>query len=159
MTTQATRLLDAQTVLVGWINHSATDCYEHSRSSGDFINLGTDLDASCSFVLVASHPGHSDAVTVTLELAPLLADGTAGSSSDPLRCSDSQRCPLGFGCQFLPSPCGDWVLGISQPLPLNTTCLLEGSVLEVTLHRCGGPGGHAGDKEILVLSPDRALQL
>ncbi len=56
MTTQATRLLDAQTVLVGWINHSATDCYEHSRSSGDVINLGTDLDASCSFVLVASHP-------------------------------------------------------------------------------------------------------
>ncbi len=79
MTTQATRLLDAQTVLVGWINHSATDCYEHSRSSGDVINLGTDLDASCSFVLVASHAGHSDAVTVTLELAPLLADGTAGS--------------------------------------------------------------------------------
>ena len=79
MTTQATRLLDAQTVLVGWINHSATDCYEHSRSSGDVINLGTDLDASCSFVLVASHPGHSEAVTVTLELAPLLADGTAGS--------------------------------------------------------------------------------
>jgi hypothetical protein len=30
-------------------------------------------------VLVASHPGHSEAVTVTLELAPLLADGTAGS--------------------------------------------------------------------------------
>jgi hypothetical protein len=84
MTTQATRLLDAQTVLVGWINHSATDCYEHSRSSGDVINLGTDLDASCSFVLVASHPGHSDAVTVTLELAPLLADGTAGSWILPL---------------------------------------------------------------------------
>ena len=34
MTSQATRLLDAQTVLVGWINHSATDCYEHIRSSG-----------------------------------------------------------------------------------------------------------------------------
>ncbi len=66
-------------MFVGWINHSATDCYEHSRSSGDVINLATDLDASCSFVLVASHPGHSDAVTVTLELAPLLTDGTAGS--------------------------------------------------------------------------------
>jgi hypothetical protein len=79
MTSQATRLLDAQTVLVGWINHSATDCYEHSRSSGDVVNLGTDLEASSSFVLVASHPGHSEAVTVTLELAPLLADGTAGS--------------------------------------------------------------------------------
>jgi hypothetical protein len=37
------------------------------------VNLGTDLDASSSFVLVASHPGHSKAVTVTLELAPLLA--------------------------------------------------------------------------------------
>ena len=43
------------------------------------MNLGTDLDATSSFVLVASHPGHSEAVTVTLELAPLLADGTAGS--------------------------------------------------------------------------------
>ncbi|MCP9826695.1 hypothetical protein KBY78_15090, partial [Synechococcus sp. EJ6-Ellesmere] len=73
MTSQATRLLDAQTVLVGWINHSATDCYEHTRSSGDVVNLGTDLDAASSFVLVASHPGHSEAVTVTLELAPLLA--------------------------------------------------------------------------------------
>ena len=72
MTTQATRLLDAQTVLVGWINHSATDCYEHIRSSGDVVNLGTDLDATSAFVLVASHPGHSEAVTVTLELAPLL---------------------------------------------------------------------------------------
>ena len=79
MTSQATRLLDAQTVLVGWINHSATDCYEHTRSSGDVVNLGTDLDATSSFVLVASHPGHSGAVTVTLELAPLLADGNAGS--------------------------------------------------------------------------------
>jgi hypothetical protein len=79
MTSQATRLLDAQTVLVGWINHSATDCYENSRSSGDVVNLGTDLDATASFVLVASHPGHREAVTVTLELAPLLADGTPGS--------------------------------------------------------------------------------
>ena len=79
MTSQATRLLDAQTVLVGWINHSATDCYEHIRSSGDVVNLGTDLEATSSFVLVASHPGHSEAVTVTLELAPLLADGTAGT--------------------------------------------------------------------------------
>jgi len=79
MTAQATRLLDAQTVLVGWINHSATDCYEHSRSSGDVVNLGTDLDSTSTFVLVASHPGHSEAVTVTLELAPLLDDGSAGS--------------------------------------------------------------------------------
>jgi len=79
MTSHATRLLDAQTVLVGWINHSATDCYEHTRNSGDVVNLGTDLDAASSFVLVASHAGHSEAVTVTLELAPLLADGTAGS--------------------------------------------------------------------------------
>lgn len=78
MTSQATRLLDAQTVLVGWINHSATDCTERSRSSGDVVNLGTNLDATASFVLVASHPGHSEAVTVTLELAPLLADGNAG---------------------------------------------------------------------------------
>jgi hypothetical protein len=66
-------------VLVGWINHSATDCYEHSRNSGDVVNLGTDLDATGCFVVVASHPGHSEAVTVTLELAPLLDDGTAGS--------------------------------------------------------------------------------
>lgn len=79
MTSHATRLLDAQTVLVGWINHSATDCYEHIRSSGEIVNLGTDLDTSVSFVLVASHPGHSEAVTVTLELAPLLPDGSAGT--------------------------------------------------------------------------------
>jgi len=79
MSSQATRLLDAQTVLIGWINHSATDCYEHIRTSGETVNLGTDLDAATSFVLVASHPGHSEAVTVTLELAPLLADGTAGT--------------------------------------------------------------------------------
>jgi hypothetical protein len=79
MTSQATRLLDAQTVLVGWINHSATDCYEHVRNSGDVVNLGTDLDATGCFVLVASHPGHNEAVTVTLELAPLLDDGSAGS--------------------------------------------------------------------------------
>ena len=79
MTSPATRLLDAQTVLVGWINHSATDCYEHIRTSGEVVNLGTDLDTSVSFSLVASHPGHSEAVTVTLELAPLLADGNAGS--------------------------------------------------------------------------------
>ena len=102
MTTQATRLLDAQTVLVGWINHSATDCYEHSRSSGDVINLGTDLDASCSFVLVASHPGHSDAVTVTLELAPLLADGTAGSWITAAAESSRQR--TGYTALPAPSP-------------------------------------------------------
>ncbi len=79
MTSQATRLLDAQTVLIGWINHSATDCYAHIRSSGDVVNLGTDLDATSAFLLVASHPGHSEAVTVTLELAPLRDDGAAGS--------------------------------------------------------------------------------
>jgi len=79
MTTHATRLLDAQTVLIGWINHSATDCYEHIRTSGEIVNLGTDLEATTSVVLVASHPGHSEAVTVTLELAPLLSDGTAGT--------------------------------------------------------------------------------
>ncbi len=78
MSSQAIRLLDAQTVLVGWINHSASDCHEHIRSSGDVVNLGTDLDACSSVVLVASHSGHTEAVTVTLELAPLLADGTAG---------------------------------------------------------------------------------
>ena len=105
MTTQATRLLDAQTVLVGWINHSATDCYEHSRSSGDVINLGTDLDASCSFVLVASHPGHSDAVTVTLELAPLLADGTAGSWITAAAESSRQR--TGYAALHAAGPCCD----------------------------------------------------
>lgn len=58
MTSQATRLLDAQTVLIGWINHSATDCYAHIRSSGDVVNLGTDLDATSAFLLVAvkRHP-------------------------------------------------------------------------------------------------------
>lgn len=79
MTSHATRLLDAQAVLVGWIHHSATDCYEHLRHSGDTINLGTDLDASTGFVLIASHAGHNAAVTVTLELAPVLTDGSPGS--------------------------------------------------------------------------------
>jgi hypothetical protein len=78
MATDATRLLDAQMILVGWINHSATDCDEHIRRSGDVIDLGTDLDASTSFVMVASHPGAAEAVTVRLDLAPALADGGVG---------------------------------------------------------------------------------
>ena len=79
MGTDATRLLDAETILVGWINHSATDCHEQIRRSGDVIDLGTDLDASSGFVMVASHPGAAEAVTVKLDLAPALADGGVGT--------------------------------------------------------------------------------
>ncbi len=70
---------DALTGLVGWINHSASDCYEHICSSGEIINLVTDLDTIVAFSRVASHPGYNEAVTVSLELAPLLPDGNAGT--------------------------------------------------------------------------------
>ena len=78
MPSPATPRLDCQTLLVGSLHPSGSDRDDQRRQSGDTINLGTDLDATTSFVLIASHPGHSAAVTVTLELAPLLIDGTPG---------------------------------------------------------------------------------
>jgi hypothetical protein len=74
-----TPLIDAATTLVGWINYSATDPFERTRVSGEVVRLSTMLDASSHFTLVASHPGHSVAVTVVVELAPVLRDGTMGS--------------------------------------------------------------------------------
>jgi len=74
-----TRLIDAATVLVGWINYSATDPFERTRVSGEVVKLSTALDAAGYFSLIASHTGATAAITVLLELAPLLEDGTPGS--------------------------------------------------------------------------------
>ncbi|MCP9820033.1 hypothetical protein KBZ18_11085 [Synechococcus sp. Cruz-9H2] len=79
MAHSGTRLIDAATTLVGWINYNATDPFERTRVSGETVRLTTLLDAANSFVLVASHPGAAAAVTVQLEVAPLLKDGTVGT--------------------------------------------------------------------------------
>jgi len=74
------KLLDAATTLVGWVNYSATP-HEEERTiaPGATVKLSTPLDAADSFTFVATHPGHSAAVTFTLEVAPELLDGTMGS--------------------------------------------------------------------------------
>ena len=61
------RLLDAATTLLGWINHTATDQDERLIAAGTTVKLSTPLDAADGFTFVASHPGHTDAVTFTLE--------------------------------------------------------------------------------------------
>ena len=76
---KANALLDAATVLVGWTNRTATRDSERVFSSGEVVKLNTKLDATSRFSLLASHPGHSDAVTVVLHLAPQLRDGTMGT--------------------------------------------------------------------------------
>ena len=76
---KANALLDAATVLVGWTNRSATRDSEKLFSSGEVVRLNTKLDATSQFSLLVSHPGHSDAVTVVLHLAPELRDGTMGT--------------------------------------------------------------------------------
>ena len=76
---KANPLLDAATVLVGWTNRSATRNTEKVFASGDVIRLNTKLDGTSRFSLLVSHPGHSDAVTVVLHLAPELRDGTMGT--------------------------------------------------------------------------------
>ena len=76
---KANALLDAATVLVGWTNRSATRDTEKVFSSGEVVKLNTKLDAAARFSLLVSHPGHSDAVTVVLHLAPELRDGTMGT--------------------------------------------------------------------------------
>ena len=76
---KANPLLDAATVLVGWTNRTATRDTEKVFASGDVIRLNTKLDATSRFSLLVSHPGHSDAVTVVLHLAPELRDGTMGT--------------------------------------------------------------------------------
>ncbi|MGB5135418.1 MAG: hypothetical protein WBN89_09630 [Prochlorococcaceae cyanobacterium] len=73
------RLLDATTTLLGWINHTATDQDERLIAAGTTVKLSTPLDAADGFTFVASHPGHTAAVTFTLEVAPERKDGTMGS--------------------------------------------------------------------------------
>ncbi|MCP9826019.1 hypothetical protein [Synechococcus sp. EJ6-Ellesmere] len=77
--TGSTKLVDAAATLVGWINYSATDPFERTRVSAEVVRLTTPLDAAHQFTLVASHPGAAGAVTVVLEVAPLLKDGTVGT--------------------------------------------------------------------------------
>lgn len=79
MAQMSTPLIDAATALVGWINYNATDPFERTRISGEVVKLTTRLDAASSFMLVASHPGAVGAVTVQLQLAPELKDGTVGT--------------------------------------------------------------------------------
>ena len=76
---KANPLIDAATVLVGWTNRSATRDTEKVFASGEVVKLNTKLDATAQFSLLVSHPGHSDAVTVVLQLAPQLRDGTMGT--------------------------------------------------------------------------------
>jgi len=71
--------LDAGTILVGWSNHSATRGSEKLFVSGEGVRLNTKLDATTRFSMLVSHPGHSEAVTVVLHLAPVLRDGTMGT--------------------------------------------------------------------------------
>ena len=71
--------LDAGTILVGWTNHSASRGSETLFSSGEVVRLNTKLDATSRFSMLVSHPGHSEAVTVVLHLAPVLRDGTRGT--------------------------------------------------------------------------------
>ena len=76
---KANSRLDAATILVGYTNRSATRGSEKTLLSNETVRLNTKLDAAALFSLICSHPGHSEAVTVTLEFAPLLNDGSTGS--------------------------------------------------------------------------------
>lgn len=73
-------LLDAATTLLGWVNHSA-EPHKDERviAPNTTVRLSTPLDAADAFTFVATHPGHSAAVTYTLEVAPELRDGTMGT--------------------------------------------------------------------------------
>lgn len=80
MAHQGNKLIDAATTLVGWINSSATPHEgERTRTSGEVVRLSTPLDAAQHFSVIASHPGAAAAVTVVVDLAPLLKDGTTGT--------------------------------------------------------------------------------
>lgn len=72
-------LIDAETTLVGALAHSATRPAATQLSSGTVVQLSTRLDAAARFSLVASHPGHDRAITVDLQLAPVLRDGRSGT--------------------------------------------------------------------------------
>ena len=77
--TKGIPLLDAATLLVGWSNRTASRPAEKVFLSGEVVQLSTKLDASSRFSLIAAHPGHSQAVTVLLEVAPRLRDGRMGT--------------------------------------------------------------------------------
>jgi hypothetical protein len=77
--TKGIPLLDAATLLVGWSNRTASRTAEKVFVSGEVVQLSTKLDASSRFSLIAAHPGHNQAVTVFLEVAPRLGDGRMGS--------------------------------------------------------------------------------
>ena len=79
MTRSKSKRIDAATTLVGAIGASATRPASQLRRSGEVVQLSTKLDATPAFSLVASHPGHTEAVTVKLQLAPLLKDGSTGT--------------------------------------------------------------------------------
>lgn len=77
--TKGIPLLDAATLLVGWSNRTASRSAEKVFVSGEVVELSTKLDASNRFSLIAAHPGHNQAVTVLLEVAPRLRDGRMGT--------------------------------------------------------------------------------
>ena len=77
--TKGIPLLDAATLLVGWSNRTASRPAEKVFLSGEVVQLSTKLDASSRFSLIAAHPGHNQAVTVLLEVAPRLRDGRMGT--------------------------------------------------------------------------------
>ena len=72
-------LIDAETTLVGVIAHGALRPAPKRFVSGEVVRLNTKLDAAVRFTLVASHSSHTHAITVDLQLAPLLIDGATGS--------------------------------------------------------------------------------
>jgi len=72
-------LIDAETTLVGVIAHGALRPAPKRFVSGEVVRLTTKLDAAARFTLVASHSSHTAAVTVDLQLAPLLIDGATGT--------------------------------------------------------------------------------
>lgn len=74
------KLLDAATTLMGWVNVSAEPHIgERTIAQNTTVLLTTPLDTADTFTFIATHPGHAAAVTFTLEVAPLLIDGSMGS--------------------------------------------------------------------------------
>ena len=80
-------LLDAETTLVGRIAAGAMRPAAKTFVSGEVVRLNTKLDAAVRFSLVASHSMHNAAVTVDLQLAPLLKDGAAGTFVSAIKVS------------------------------------------------------------------------
>jgi hypothetical protein len=76
---KANPLIDAATTLVGYTNATADRAVEKIYASGETVKLSTRLDAALSFTMVASHPGNTGSLTIELEVAPELTDGTIGT--------------------------------------------------------------------------------